>query len=102
MLTETSNLVVISGYQNQQNTFAKVSNSSAVETEDFSQSQTDEVTLSRKASELQQVYETKETVLEQGYANEAQQLENEFVQEKNRLEAEYSQKKQALEIDLYV
>ncbi len=102
MLTTTSNIIAISGYQDQQNVFTRVTSNSAPKNDPPSINQNDEVSLSQEARELQQVYEKKETVLEQNYANESQRLESEFLQEKNRLEAEHSQKKQALEINVYV
>ncbi|OQY52326.1 MAG: hypothetical protein B6230_02945 [Desulfobacteraceae bacterium 4572_89] len=99
MLTTTSNINFFSGYQDQLNFSTRVTGHS------FSKNQNtinDEVNLSQKAKELQQVYAKKEATLEQKYKNESQNLEREYLQEKNRVEKEFRQKKQALEIDLYV
>ncbi len=102
MLTATSNIIAISGYQDQQNVFTKVTNNSASKNDPPPVNQNDEVSLSKKARELQQTYRKKETVLEQNYTSETQRLESEFLQEKNRLEKEHVQKKRALEINVYV
>ena len=99
MLTTTSNISFFSGYQDQLNFSSRVTGNS------FSKNQedtNDEVTLSRKAKELQQVYEKKEATLEQNYKSEFQKLESEYLQEKAKVEKEFKQKKQVLEINLYV
>jgi hypothetical protein len=101
MLTTTSTISLLGGYQDQRNISVKDSSTSVSKTEDSSGNQNDQVTLSRKARTLQRVYEKKETVLEQNYTNETQRLESEFIQAKSRLEKEHSQKKQSLEINVY-
>ncbi len=101
MLTATSNIIAISGYQDQQNVFSMVTSNSASKN-DPPRNQNDEVSVSQEARELQQVYKKKETVLEQNYTAETRRLESEFLQEKNRLKTEHTQKKQALEINVYV
>jgi len=101
MLTTTSNISFLSGYQDQRSLYAKDTSNSISKNEDPSKNQNDKVSLSRKAMELQQVYGKKETDLEQNYATKAQRLESEFIQAKRSLEREHSQKKQTLKVDLY-
>ncbi len=101
MLTTTSNIIAISGYQDQQNVFTKVASNVTSKNDDPSKNQNDEVSLSQEARDLQQTYKKKETVLEQNYTQETQLLEREFIQARNRLEAEHSQKKRVLNINLY-
>jgi len=102
MLTATSQMKVFGGYQNQQITSAKNSSSSVSKSEDPVKTETDEVSISRKAQALQAVYDKKEMVLEQNYTSQTQRLESDFVQAKERLEQELGQKKESLKINLYV
>jgi hypothetical protein len=99
MLTTTSNISFFSGYQDQLNVSTRVTGNFFSKNQNESN---DEVTLSRKAKELQQVYEKKEAALEQKYNNESQKLEREYRLKKNSVENEFRQKKQALKINLYV
>ncbi len=102
MLTATSHINIFTGYQDQPNIPSQGTSSVKNQPGADRAANTDEVTLSRKGKELQQIYGKKETALEQKYASESQQLESEYLRGKNSLENEYRQKKQALEIDLYV
>jgi len=103
MLTTTSNISFLNGYQDQLNFSTRVTGNSFSKNQNNTPENTnDEVNLSQKAKELQQTYEKKEATLEQSYNNESQKLETEYLLEKNRVEDEFRQKKQALEINLYV
>jgi len=103
MLTTTSNINFFGGYQDQLNFSARVTGSSIPVNQNNTQNNTyDEVNLSQKSRELQQIYEKKEATLEQNYNSDSQELEREYLQEKAKVEKEFRQKKQALEINLYV
>lgn len=102
MLTTTSGINNLTGYQAQldvSNT-ARPSNNSDRSSSDREKTD-DSVKISRKAKELQQAYQGEKSQLEQKRNNEAQQLEREYLQEKNRIEREYSRKKLSLKINVY-
>lgn len=102
MLTTTSGINYITGYQAQldvSNT-DRSSNSTDRSSSDRKESN-DTVNISSRARELQQVYEREKTTLEQNYNSEEQQLEREYLLEKKRIEREFDQKKQSLEINVY-
>ena len=102
MLTTTSGINNLTGYQAQLDASNTVRSSNS---EDRSSSNpkenNDTVNISSQARALQQTYQTKKTTLEQSYNSDAQQLEQAYLQEKNRLEQEFRQKKQSLEIHIY-
>lgn len=102
MLTITSNVGFPSGYQDQRNISNQEVGSLVSKNDDSSKDQKDTISISRKAQELQQVYEKKEAGLQQKYISDSQALEKKYIQEKNRLEKELSQKKQSLDINVYV
>ena len=100
MLTTTINPNLSMGYLGQQ------VNSTGNQTKDADSSEAqkkgeDRVTLSEKAQDLKQTYQTKETAVEQTYATQSQQLEREYLQEKSQLETEFRQKRSALGINVY-
>ncbi len=99
MMTGSSKINNLTGYQGQ------LSNSNAVlksEPETAREVDTgDDVSLSRKAKELQSVYRKKETDLEQNYTSKSQKLEREYRQEKVSLHKEFQQKKQSLNVNVY-
>ena len=103
MLTTTSGINNLTGYQAQLDVSitARSSNSSDRSSSDLKETD-DSVNISRKAKELQQTYQGEKSKLEQKHNSEAQQLEREYIQEKNRIEREYSRKKLSLEINVYV
>ncbi len=103
MLTQTSGIRYLSGYQAQ----LDVSNSDrSSNRESLPSSKTketnDRVDISSKAKEIQNEYQRKNAELEQRHKSETQQLEKEYRKEKNKLENEFNLKKQRLEINVFV
>ncbi|MCD4722368.1 MAG: hypothetical protein K8S13_21290 [Desulfobacula sp.] len=102
MLTTTSGINYITGYQAQLDVSnTDKSSNSADHSSSNRKESNDTVNISREARELQQEYQGEKNTLEQNYNSETQQLEREFLQEKNRIEREFTQKKQSLEINVY-
>ena len=102
MLTNTSNINILAGYQTHVDVSQITHSSNSENSSSLNRRETDDkVNISRKARELQQLYDGKKERLEQDYNSDAQQLEKEYLQEKNRLEREFVQKKKSLEINIY-
>ena len=103
MLTTTSGINSLSGYQVQPN--VSNSNQPAPNLEPASSEKVkesgDTVDISGKAKELQTEHQRKTSELEQRKNNEAQQLERKYLLEKNELEQEFRLKKQRLDINVY-
>ena len=103
MLTTTSGINYLSGYQVQLNVPNSNRSDSDLETassEKIKESG-DTVDISSKAKELQTDYQRKNSELEQRKNHEAQQLERKYLLEKNELEQEFRLKKQRLDINVY-
>ncbi|MCK5164727.1 MAG: hypothetical protein KAQ72_13465 [Desulfobacula sp.] len=102
MLTNTSGINTLTGYQAQLDISNSARPSNSADRSSLDPKEKDEtVNISSKARELQQVYQGEKNKLEQNFNSETQQLEREYLQEKNRLAIEYNQKKQSLEINVY-
>jgi hypothetical protein len=102
MLTATSGINYITGYQSQLDVSNTDRSSNGADHSSLNRKESnDTVNISREAKELQQEYQGKENTLEQNYNSETQQLEREFLQAKNMLERDFTQKKQNLEINVY-
>jgi hypothetical protein len=103
MLTDTSGINSLSGYQVQPN--VSNSNRSASNLETASsvklKESGDTVDISSKAKALQTEYQRKHSELEQRKNSETQQLERKYLLEKNELEREFRLKKQRLDINVY-
>jgi len=102
MLTTTSGISYLSGYQAQLDVSNsdRSSNREKVSSPENKESN-DTVDISSKAKELQTEYQRKNSELQQRKKNEAQQLERKYLLEKNELEREFRLKKQRLEINVY-
>jgi hypothetical protein len=103
MLTDTSGINSLSGYQVQPNVSNSNRSASSLETVSsvkFKESG-DTVDISSKAKELQTEYQRKNSELEQRKNSETQQLERKYLLEKNELEREFRLKKQRLDINVY-
>ena len=102
MLTTTSGINYVTGYQAQLNVSNtdRSSNSADRSSSDRKESN-DTVNISTKAREIQYAYEKKKITLEQNHDNKTQQLERDYLQEKNRIEREFNHQKQNLEINVY-
>ena len=100
MVTTTFNSIGSVGYLGQQaNSVSKdIKN---VDSSEAQRNGEDRVTLSKKAQDLKQTYQAKETAVEQTYATQSQQLEREYLQEKSQLEMEFRQKRSTLGISVY-
>jgi len=109
MLTTTSGINSLSGYQVQLNVSNPDRSSSNLETPSSanrkepanSKESRDTVDISSKAKELQTEYQRKNSELEQRKNNEAQQLEQKYRLEKDELEREFRMKQQRLDINVY-
>ncbi|WP_300456242.1 hypothetical protein [Desulfobacula sp.] len=101
MLTTTSGIPSVTGYQIQLDTSTSRPPSTTQPPFSNRQETDDTVNISRKAKDLQQDYQKKKTIVEQNYTSDKQQLERAYHLEKNKLERELNQKKQALEINTY-
>ncbi|MCK5696450.1 MAG: hypothetical protein KAH62_07665 [Desulfobacula sp.] len=102
MLTTTSGINYITGYQAQLDVANTDRSSNSVDRSSSDRKESnDTVNISSRARELQQVYEREKTTLEQNYNSDAQQLEREYLLGKNRLERDFNQKKQNLEINVF-
>jgi hypothetical protein len=101
MLTTTSGIPSITGYQTQLDTSTSRPPSTTEDPFSNRKASDDTVNISSKAKDLQQDYQQKKTIVEQNYNSDNQQLERAYHQEKTKLERELNQKKQALEINTY-
>ncbi len=96
MLTNTSGINVLTGYQEQLDVSNTIRSSNIKNSSPLNRKEIDDtVNISRKTRKIQQVYEGTKESLEQDYNYDAQQLEKEYLQEKKRLEREFTQKKQS-------
>jgi hypothetical protein len=103
MLTDTSGINSLSGYQVQPNVSNSNRSASSLGTSSSAEVKEsgDTVDISSKAKELQTEYQRKHSELEQRKNSEARQLDRKYLLEKNELEREFRLKKQRLDINVY-
>jgi len=102
MLTTTSGINHITGYQAQPDVSNTDRSSNSADRSSSNHKEPDDtVNISSKAKELQYTYEREKTTLEQNHNSEAQLLEREYLLARKRLERDFTQEKQNLELNIY-